>query len=31
VTTTFFGVIDLVWAALFLVAFKKVGNEAAAR
>ncbi|MBA4107800.1 MAG: hypothetical protein C0485_18860 [Pirellula sp.] len=27
-TTTFFGVIDLVWAALFFVAFRKVGNEA---
>ena len=31
VTTTFFGVIDLVWAALFFVAFRKVGREARAR
>lgn len=26
-TTTAFGVVDLVWAALFFVAFKKVGAE----
>ena len=30
-TTTAFGVIDLIWAALFFVAFKKVGADAPAR
>jgi hypothetical protein len=28
-TTTAFGVIDLIWAALFFVAFKKVASEPA--
>jgi len=30
-TTTIFGVIDLIWAALFFVAFRKVGRETRAR
>ncbi len=30
-TTMAFGVVDLIWAALFFVAFKKVGSEATAR
>ena len=30
-TTTAFGVLDLIWAALFFVAFKKVGADAPAR
>jgi hypothetical protein len=30
-TTTAFGVIDLIWAALFFVAFRKVGSESPAR
>ena len=29
-TTTAFGVVDLVWAALFFVAFQKVGKETSA-